>query len=178
MSVPDAYISFLVEFHASRDLFECHELLEEHWKKHPEHPHADLWVGLIQLAVGLYHQRRGNVPGARKMLAQALHRLEKGPLEQLGIDKQHALEQLSGRLRDMESPEGLDYKDLDLRILDSEIALLCEKQCALGGLRWGSPSPMHEAALIHRHTLRDRSDVIAARRAAYEAKQQKRDRIT
>lgn len=30
---PEAYIEYLAEFHGSRDYFECHELLEEHWKK-------------------------------------------------------------------------------------------------------------------------------------------------
>ncbi|PAD68333.1 hypothetical protein CHH83_14265, partial [Bacillus sp. 7586-K] len=29
------YIDFLVHFHCDRDYFECHEILEEHWKKDP-----------------------------------------------------------------------------------------------------------------------------------------------
>ena len=41
---PEAFISYLIEFHATRDYFECHELLEEYWKAHPGDPLA----GLVQ----------------------------------------------------------------------------------------------------------------------------------
>lgn len=31
---PTAYIKYLFHFHTDRDYFECHELLEEHWKQY------------------------------------------------------------------------------------------------------------------------------------------------
>ncbi len=47
-----------------RDMpFHAHEVLEEQWKVAPD-PERALWQGLAQLAVGLTHQRRGNLRGA------------------------------------------------------------------------------------------------------------------
>ncbi|WP_260405419.1 DUF309 domain-containing protein, partial [Paenibacillus sp. 598K] len=63
---PDDYIQYLIEFHVTRDYFECHELLEEYWKEQPgDDPFYDTWVGLIQIAVSQYHHRRSNHRGAR-----------------------------------------------------------------------------------------------------------------
>ncbi len=33
MMYPNAYLDYLVYFHGHRDYFECHEVLEEYWKK-------------------------------------------------------------------------------------------------------------------------------------------------
>lgn len=30
---PAEYLEYLVYFHADRDYFECHEILEEYWKE-------------------------------------------------------------------------------------------------------------------------------------------------
>lgn len=43
--------------------FHAHEVLEEWWKLAPSEE-GPLWQGLAQLAVGLTHQRRGNLAGA------------------------------------------------------------------------------------------------------------------
>ncbi|MCD2486520.1 DUF309 domain-containing protein, partial [Staphylococcus aureus] len=48
---PKAYIDYLVEFHATRDYFECHEILEEYWKEDPPKKRKRYWVGFIELAV-------------------------------------------------------------------------------------------------------------------------------
>lgn len=50
---PKAYIDYLVYFHGLRDYFECHEVLEEHWKKDDKAERKKYWVGLIQIAVAL-----------------------------------------------------------------------------------------------------------------------------
>lgn len=80
---PQAYIEYLLHFHATRDYFECHEVLEEHWKQTKEH----IWIGLIQLAVGMYHYRRGNIAGAKRMVTKAIRacQKEKQAYEALGI---------------------------------------------------------------------------------------------
>ncbi|WJH34118.1 DUF309 domain-containing protein [Paenibacillus sp. CC-CFT747] len=83
---PEEYRAYLVYFHAERDYFECHEILEEYWKSNPQDPLAPAWVGLIQLAVGLYHERRSNTSGALKMLNGANSRLTEDALEKLGIE--------------------------------------------------------------------------------------------
>ncbi|WP_205628902.1 DUF309 domain-containing protein, partial [Acinetobacter baumannii] len=50
---PEALIDYLVYFHADRDFFECHEVLEDYWKSLPKEERSLFWVGLIQIAVGL-----------------------------------------------------------------------------------------------------------------------------
>lgn len=53
--------------------FHAHEVLEEQWKSLPqEEPERALWQGLAQLAVGLTHQRRGNLRGARTVTSRGV----------------------------------------------------------------------------------------------------------
>ena len=47
-----AYIDYLVHFHGDRDYFECHELLEEHWKKTKEDTAILFGLALFKL---LFH---------------------------------------------------------------------------------------------------------------------------
>lgn len=103
---PSAYIDYLVYFHGDRDYFECHEVLEEYWKEHPGDPLSGIYVGLIQVAVALYHQRRGNRNGAVKMLKQAIRGLHNPLVEQLGINGEQLQARLKQRLEELEtSPE-------------------------------------------------------------------------
>ncbi len=74
---PTEYIQFLIHFHGDYDYFECHEILEEYWKTKPRGNRDDYLVGLIQVAVSLYHQRRTNWNGATKMMKSAITILEK-----------------------------------------------------------------------------------------------------
>ncbi|HLE85951.1 MAG TPA: DUF309 domain-containing protein [Thermoanaerobaculia bacterium] len=95
--------------------FEAHEAWEEIWRSRPapERPAAedrvgapspppggeeregekeggsskDLWRGLIQVAVGLYHHlERGNPAAARRVMARGLRRLERFPQGAEGFD--------------------------------------------------------------------------------------------
>ncbi|MFC4101065.1 DUF309 domain-containing protein [Paenibacillus xanthanilyticus] len=164
---PEAYVRYLVEFHATRDYFECHELLEEHWKQHPDDPLADTWVGLIQLAVGCYHHRRGNRTGAVKMFAQAKLRLKADTMEELGLDGERSIALLNDKLEAAESGDA--FLDIQLPIVDPWLSGECLRMTREEGLTWGAPSKVDEA-LTERHRLRDRSDVLAAREAARKAK--------
>lgn len=47
--------------------FAAHELLEARWKAGPDEESL-LWRSLAQVAVGLTHLQRGNLPGARALL--------------------------------------------------------------------------------------------------------------
>ena len=160
---PEAYRAYLIEFHAARDYFECHELLEDYWKAHPGDPLADTWVGLIQIAVGSYHYRRGNLAGAVKMYRQSLSRLTASQLERVGIDGEAALSAVAALIAAAE--EGEPFRDIDLPLRDQALAQSCEAECERRGLIWGAASGSG-AELVQRHTLRDRSGVIAAREAA------------
>jgi uncharacterized protein len=54
--------------------FECHEVLEVAWT--PERGPRRLFLqGLIHVAVGFYHHRRGNPVGACRQLRKALRKL-------------------------------------------------------------------------------------------------------
>ncbi|RJE90143.1 DUF309 domain-containing protein [Paenibacillus sp. 1011MAR3C5] len=161
---PDAYIAYLVEFHATRDYFECHELLEEYWKAHPDDGMGDTWVGLIQIAVGQYHERRGNRRGAAKMYESADGKLADEQLVQLGMDARSLRVQLEERRKAVEA--GTPFKDIEIKLTDEELLRLCMQACEAGGYSWGTASPAENQALIHRHLLRDRTMVVAAREEA------------
>jgi predicted metal-dependent hydrolase len=175
MNYPFAYLSYLVEFHATRDYFECHELLEEYWKAQPKNdPFSDAWVGLIQIAVAQYHHRRGNRPGALKMFGQALLRLKEERLEQLGLDGRTLLSQIRVKYDGLSREEpGESFSDFNLPINDGKLINACMDKSREMGLDWGKVSRMEDDELIHRHSRRDRSDVVAARAASLEAKKRK-----
>jgi predicted metal-dependent hydrolase len=58
--------------------FEAHEVLEAFWLVAPE-AQRDLLQGLVQVAVACEHRRRGNPPGARKVLDRARARIARVP---------------------------------------------------------------------------------------------------
>ncbi|MBD2847636.1 DUF309 domain-containing protein [Paenibacillus sp. IB182496] len=165
---PEAYVRYLIEFHATRDYFECHELLEEHWKEEgPAAPLARTWVALIQLAVGQYHHRRGNASGALKMLRQALRGFDQEALAGLGLDGGRLQEMVRGRARELEGGgRSCPFRDLNLPLADPDLVARCLARGDEIRASWGLPSRIDDVALVHRHTLRDRTDVIAAREAA------------
>jgi uncharacterized protein len=164
----DAYIDYLFHFHTDRDYFECHEILEEHWKQDHKRP---VWVGLIQIAVALYHHRRNNVQGAKRMMKKAallLHR-EKEAVEQLGIHYEQLEQLLQWYIQRVE--QGETYQSINLPIADEALLAKCLEYCQKRGGAWGKESDLRNEFLLHKHALRDRSDVIAAR---MQSKQKKR----
>ncbi len=99
--LPEAYFEYIYLFHIERDYFECHEILEEHWKK--TFPRKRVWQVLIQIAVALYHYRRHNMIGAVKLTKKARNHLPvcRDDLKRLGIDEirlEMLLEKLLKRL--------------------------------------------------------------------------------
>lgn len=158
MNYPNEYIRYLAHFHGNRDFFECHEILEEYWKSQP--PRDEIWVALIQIAVGLYHHRRGNYGGAEKMLRSSMNKMNDHDITRLGIDLQLLQELLLQRIEAIRNKE--EYSDLNLPLTDPELENECKEECLRNGWQWQSASPRHDS-LIHRHTLRDRSDVIRER---------------
>lgn len=98
MDYPLAYIDYMLEFHGTRDWFECHEIMEEHWKAESSAERKVWWLTLVQIAVGLYHERRGNLAGAGKMLRSALAHAPEVAWAQLGIDGTELIAQLWERV--------------------------------------------------------------------------------
>ena len=159
---PKAFIDYLVYFHSSRDYFECHEVLEEYWKK--EGMTNKLWVGLIQLAVAMYHHRRDNYKGAKKQLNKAIQILEqdKEKLKALGINEDKLMEILFTKQGEIEKL--IPYSPITIPIKDKNIIEACMKNAQEKGDSWGDENIKVSNELIHKHKLRDRSQIIEERK--------------
>ncbi len=81
------------EFNAGH-YFEAHEVLEEALDEVPEHM-WELFIGLIQIAVGYHKATQQLWSGARRMLQRGLEKVEPFPPEAAGIN----LEALRQRVR-------------------------------------------------------------------------------
>lgn len=156
---PRAYKDYLIHFHGSRDYFECHEVLEEYWKEQEGKDRFSIWVGLIQIAVALYHQRIGNFKGAYRTLKKALNILDKRKEEaaSLGLDYDQLTALLQQRL--LEINDGKGYYSINLPIADKQLLTACINECNKLGLVWNEQSDLSNKALIYKHSLRDRSVV-------------------
>ncbi|MED3499380.1 DUF309 domain-containing protein [Brevibacillus agri] len=172
---PEPYLDYLVQFHVERDYFECHEILEEYWKSAPPAERQSVWVGLIQIAVGLYHHRRGNVNGARKMLtsAHALVKQHHAELERLGLDSTALERLLAVRLEEIE--QGLPYRSITLPMRAAELIAAYKAACAKQNQPEYRDSDMNDPFLLNKHTLRDRSDVLAERERQLQLRQGKQN---
>ncbi|MCG7406702.1 DUF309 domain-containing protein [Paenibacillus sp. ACRRX] len=170
----DGYIQYLVEFHVTRDWFECHEIMEEMWKQETDADLQQTWLVLIRLAVGLYHERRGNLPGAEKMYRQVENSIRSIDWKGLGIEGDKLTYMVGQRLKKTEhlmmSSERVRadrvFETMNLPIDDPHLLKQCQIYCNKHGLGWNLADTDFTDELIHRHRLRDRSDVIAARQAA------------
>jgi predicted metal-dependent hydrolase len=165
---PEAYIRYLIHFHTDRDYFECHEILEEHWKKDG---YKKVWVALIQIAVALYHHRRGNDQGALRMMQKARSLIEKEQqaIHELGLDEQRLAKQLERYMERIVRNKA--YESIELPIRDETLRKICQTICEKQGLTWGQASDLNNAYLIHKHKLRDRTEVIAARERKRKSKE-------
>jgi uncharacterized protein len=67
------------------EFFDAHEVLEDVWRAAPAGEKKFL-QGLIQVAVGLHHHSRGNLAGARSLLARANRNLSMYPARHGGIE--------------------------------------------------------------------------------------------
>jgi predicted metal-dependent hydrolase len=108
----DAFERGVNEFNAGK-FFECHETLEEVWRG-TRGPARDFFQGLIQVSVGFYHLRNGNLRGGASQLERGLgHLAGYGPsyggleLAELRTEvgtwlaRLHANEPIAGTLADL-----------------------------------------------------------------------------
>jgi len=68
----------------ARQFFEAHEAWEELWLVEPE-PEKTFLQGLIQLAAAFHHYGRGNLGGARSLLAAGIAKLARFPDDHRGL---------------------------------------------------------------------------------------------
>ncbi|MBB6444754.1 DUF309 domain-containing protein [Bacillus benzoevorans] len=171
MTYPQEYIEFLVHFHGNRDYFECHEILEEYWKRTDLDHKQSIWVGFIQLAVAQYHYRRGNLKGAFKTLQKSLQifLLDQAAVSRLGIDHAALTQQLKELLQKIEQHQS--YESICLPILSYDLRKKCMQRSRELNMVWGSRSDVSDSALVHRHKERDRTQVIEERNLAIKKRQ-------
>ncbi len=94
MLYPKAYRRFLALFAAGK-YYEGHDVLEEHWRADRQ----DFYKGLIQFAVGLYHESRGNAKGAARVLERAEGYLRPYGPAHMGLDVEAAVERIAAARR-------------------------------------------------------------------------------
>ncbi|PYZ98487.1 hypothetical protein CR205_07830 [Alteribacter lacisalsi] len=171
MQYPEEYKEYLVYFQAERDLFECHEVMEEKWKEDRQ----DHWLALIQLAVSLYHHRQGNFPGAVRLLKKVIVTAEQKPavFRSLGIDTDKWLNLMRERLAVLKKREG--YTSFNLPFSDAGLEQDLMSKSRKEGFLWGEPETADNKNLVYKHKLRDRSDVIEARRKSLIKKRKERE---
>ncbi|MBA9086347.1 hypothetical protein FHR92_002820 [Fontibacillus solani] len=151
MSYEPLYVAFLVYFNRDQDYFECHEVLEELWLKLDKEP---LYKGLLQVAVGLYHFRNGNVSGGKKMFRSAYQRLAPYPPDSLGIDLGKLRSEAASYADALGDYSIHPFKYYDLSIIVYDPKLLAQIEAASATIQPNIPQrrgpqrgAKHEAAL-------------------------------
>ncbi|WP_458126248.1 DUF309 domain-containing protein [Paenibacillus sp. Z3-2] len=114
------YIDYLIYFNRDQDYFECHEVLEELWL---ERDRDSLYKGLLQIAVGLYHFRNGNLRGGIMMLQSSVDLLEPYPDTTLGIDLGVLVQEVKKLVKELSESDAqsVTYRDLSIRIVDEAL---------------------------------------------------------
>jgi hypothetical protein len=98
------------------------------------------------------------------MFGSALNNLEQPSMASLGLEPVRTIERVNERVQHLnEGTEARPFEDMNLPIRDEELLSRCMELCEELGIKWESSSQLEDRMLIHRHTLRDRSEVIEAR---------------
>ncbi|MEK5039296.1 DUF309 domain-containing protein [Sporosarcina sp. FSL K6-3457] len=147
------FVQFMVYFNDNQDYFECHEVLEEYWKSIPNSDKNHPLTSYILLATGMYHWRRGNLAGATRTLRKAEKKLPAFPTHYVEeIDFQQLLANVRYTVKRVE--KGLPFESFPFLITSPNLQVAVElAQQSMTLLPFGSE------AVIHKHMLRDRSDI-------------------
>jgi len=108
------------EFNSGR-FFECHDTLEEVWHG-LRGPARDFLQGLIQISVGFYHLRNGNLRGGESQLEKGLNKLSGYDDVYLGVELVTLRAEVECWLQKIRNGEKLQGAVADLpkyRFLDS-----------------------------------------------------------
>ncbi|GKW44786.1 DUF309 domain-containing protein [Planococcus sp. NCCP-2050] len=150
------FIEFIIHFNYEEDYFECHEVGEEYWKtvapKDKTHP----LTGWIQLAVGMYHWRRSNYPGALRSFIRSRVKLTGAGVWTEGFDEQQLIDCLTHAIDAV--TERKPFAPFKVAITSKEL------ENAVSEYRQQHPNAAQDPYyLMHKHRLRDRSSIINLR---------------
>ncbi|WP_431029619.1 DUF309 domain-containing protein [Lysinibacillus sp. LZ02] len=150
------FVDYCTYFNGNHDYFECHEVLEEYWKDIAPGDKEHVLVGLVQLATGMYHWRRHNLNGATKILLKAQKNLITNKASAF-LHPFHFLlleQRISQSISQIK--QGEPFQSFTLPLLDEAFErMIAEKIATL------AKEDAH--FLLHKHMLRDRSDILEAR---------------
>jgi len=150
------FVNYCTYFNGNQDYFECHEVLEEYWKEVAPGEKKHPLVGYVQLATGMYHWRRNNRNGAIRILKKAYENFidNKNSLYFELIDYQDLCKQCINSISAIE--ENMPFQPFQLIVLDDSLKQLVEKEII-------ELPTFEDNYLVHKHMLRDRSDILLAR---------------
>lgn len=154
------FVKFIIYFNKNQDFFECHEVLEDYWKSIPNVTKDHPLTGYILLSTGMYHWRRGNTIGAHRTLEKAIERMtrlaEEYPGFSDGINFDELCENVNQAIEHIET--GQSFASFPIEVTSPAIAALITKITPSMELL-----PFESDTVIHKHMLRDRSDIIRIR---------------
>lgn len=93
MQVDERFIRGIKLFN-NEEFFECHEVIEDLWLA-TDNEYKNLYKGVIQAAVALYHLKRGNTRGARKLYGTSSKYLRKYIPKTLGLNVEKLLNDMT-----------------------------------------------------------------------------------
>lgn len=154
------FVQFIVYFNANQDYFECHEVLEEYWKSLPDGTKEHPLTAYILLATGMYHWRRGNTNGALRTIGKAVRKFptlhDYGPAYTEEIDFERLLDDAGNAVDRLE--KGLPFSSFPIAINSPKLRELSETAEQSMDLL-----PVGSDAVLHKHMLRDRSNILLQR---------------
>lgn len=167
----ESYIDYLIHFQATRDYFECHEIMEEFWL---DNDRDTKWLTLIQLAVAVYHERQKNRKGSLRLYRKVLSHLDESPgmLDELSIDETFVIAEIKRRIQ--KNLDNAPFENFDLPLTDPDLEKQCRIKAEKMDAEWLADPQDNE--LMFKHKLRDRTDVIEARAQSKEIKHKERGR--
>lgn len=94
---PIELLKAIEQFNAG-EYYECHESLEDLWRGEPGKI-RDLYKGILQIAVSVYHAKRSNLRGALRLIASGMELTRPFVPRCLGIDTGLVIE-MAGRIKE------------------------------------------------------------------------------
>jgi len=154
------FVNFIVYFNCNQDYFECHEVLEEYWKSIPNRDKNHPLTTYILLSTGMYHWRRNNLNGAIRTLEKAMVKLPVFEVDTPAFTEEIDFHQLLHDLGNAISrlKQQLPFESFPILIKSSTLTnLVLKAEQSMDLLPFG------DDAVIHKHMLRDRSDILRER---------------
>jgi predicted metal-dependent hydrolase len=149
------FVQFLKEFNDINDYFECHEVLEDYWKEIAPRQKNHPLTAFILMSTSMYHWRRGNIPGAIKTMNKSIKRFIETYDSSFftTLDFKDIMQSTTNSLLLMQKIS--EFQPFSIQIIDSELLSLVNK------LKIKNSDELH--FLIHKHMLRDRSEILEVR---------------